>query len=277
MPPAAGLRAHVELARISGHLVHNTHRITPGIAATAEAQSQHLQKLSWLLEQWQTSLPPSLQLSADGLASDPAVGLLHMHRNQLLILAARPLFFAAVKRSFAERVVTQRSSFESHPQAVHLMSCVAAARRNMHLARHLVTLNRRGKLLHAGLHFVFDAAVCLLLHELAADETTPTEDGPGDADASTGADVDFAIQKLQEDAGFGNRLARDSADTLQHLRSLLARLKLPMDPSLVPAVMAPELLQPQMQIDATGPQGLYDDLATWMDSDWPMYEGGYLE
>lgn len=276
MPPAAGLRAHVELSRISGHIVHSTQRLTPG-AATAEDQSQHLQKTTWLLSHWDSSLPASLQLGLDGLTADPAAALLHMQRNQLLMLAARPLFFAAVKRSFAERVVTQRSSFELHPQAVQLQSCVSAARQNMRLARHLATLGRRGKLPHSSLQFLMDAAIVLLLHELAADEATPTEE---EGEVNTAADVEFVLQRLDEEARVGSVYGRDEAATLRLLRGLLARLKLPMDPGLVPAVMGAEFPQPQFQMgmgEVGESEGVYEDLATWMDGDWPMYDGGYLD
>lgn len=258
MPPAAGLRAHVDLSRISGHIVDNACRLTPD-TATAESQSQHLERTTWMLDQWQVSLPPTLQL-VDGLTSDPACGMLHMQSNQLLILASRPLFFAAVKRSFAERVVTQQSSFESHPQALYLKACVGAAKHNIRLARHLVTLNRRGKLLYSSLHILLDAAIVVLLHELANDETTPTEDNSFNDSA---ADVDFVMQRLGEEARLGSSYARDAGDTLRSLKGVLTRLKMPLDPGMVAAE------------SAMGEGGPYDELTGWMDSDWLLH--GCLE
>lgn len=81
MPPAAGLRAHVELSRISGHIVCNTYRVSPWEKKTGPAR--HSEDAIRMLDQWQEGLPPILQLSSNGMSDDPACCLLHMGYNQV--------------------------------------------------------------------------------------------------------------------------------------------------------------------------------------------------
>lgn len=81
MPPADGLRAHVELSRISGHIVCNTYRVSPWDGNTGPVRN--LEEAIRLLDEWSLNLPPSLQLSNTGLSDDPACCLLHMSYNQV--------------------------------------------------------------------------------------------------------------------------------------------------------------------------------------------------
>jgi hypothetical protein len=270
MPPAAGLRAHVELSRISGHVVGNTYH-----GAKVEPGTRQPDNAIWMLEQWQSALPPSLQL-VDGLSNDPASCLLHMRYNQLLIVAIRPLFLSAVKRAVADRLMNQTTTMDAVPQVEHLKCCIAAAVRNMSLARHLSTLNGHRKTLHAGLHFTFHAAVCLILRPLVFRDQSLHEDA-----ISAMNDVDYGIAKMLEAATKGNTDGHRSAETLQELRRLVERLTAPGDqdpmlsmasssaPPMAPHLVSQELPPPPMPIGDD--PVLYDELVTWMGDDWPLY------
>ncbi|KND92624.1 hypothetical protein TOPH_02856 [Tolypocladium ophioglossoides CBS 100239] len=274
MPPAAGLRAHVELSRISGHVVGNARQPDRAV---------------WMLEQWQAALPPAVRLGPDGLAADPACCLLHMRYNQLLIVAIRPLFYAAVRRAVAARLMAQPAAPapapapdpDPDPQLGHLRCCLAAAARNMRLARRVIALNGHRKLLHAGLHFIFNAAVCLILRRLVVRD----EDAAGALRAAA-ADVDFAIAQMREAAAKGNADGGRSEQTLRDLRALVARLTAPpADPVVLAggAAPGPSVAPLLPEHDTLPPMAigedpmLYDELVTWMGDDWPIYNGYMAE
>jgi len=83
MPPADGLRAHVGLSRISGHIVCNTYRIAPW-KHTTDGAAKHVDEAMHLLGLWINDLPKCLQLSrSDEMTNDPAVCMLHMAYNQV--------------------------------------------------------------------------------------------------------------------------------------------------------------------------------------------------
>ncbi|KAJ6438752.1 thymidylate kinase [Purpureocillium lavendulum] len=288
MPPAFGLRAHVELSRISGHVVGNTYHGAKGGAGIDAAGARQPDNAIWMLEQWQSSLPPALRLSANGLSNDPAVCMLHMRYNQLLIVAIRPLFFSAVKRAVAERLMAQpppSSATNSEQQLGHLRCCIVAAARNMRLARHSITLNGHRKLLHAGLHFIFNAAVCLILRRLVV---APGEQEDEELRHVQGG-VEFAIEKMLEASRTGNSDGRRCAETLRDLGVLVGRLTAPTavtptdpmlagaGPSMHAGGMAPLLPMTSQELPVPPPmpigedQVLYDELMTWMGDDWPVY------
>ncbi|KAG6179787.1 hypothetical protein E4U27_003064 [Claviceps purpurea] len=273
MPSAVGLRAHVELSRLSGQVVSNTYH-----GSKTEAGSRQPEKAIRMLEQWQSALPPAVRLT-DGLSNDPAACHLHMRYNQLLILAIRPLLLSAVKRAVAGLFVAQNSPMEVKPQTEPLKLCIAAAVRNMALARHVSTLNGDRKTLHAGLHFIFHAAVCLILRPLVFKH----ENLPDDA-ISAMNDVDYGISKMLEASAKGNTDGRACADTLGELRRLVERLLAPSEqcpllevpPSLSSAAsMVPHLVGTQEGPLPPRPIGndpvLYDEFVTWMGDDWPIY------
>lgn len=294
MPPAAGLRAHVELSRISGHIVCNTYRVSPWENKTGPAR--HFDDAIRMLDQWQEGLPPILQLSSNGMSDDPACCLLHMAYNQLIILTIRPVFFAAVKKTFAERLVTKQSSINSHPQLSHLRRCIVAAEHNIRLARHTLALNHPRKLLQSGLHFIFNAAICLMLQQLIYIEDVAPKD-PHARDH----DLDFVIARFEEESQVGSNYGRDCAAVLRDLRALVQRLQVRMDQCLASArsgepthqlVHAPAMTRAPMEIGQPWPQKvgsevlqqpihieeghtLYEEIVSWIDDDWQPY-GAYL-
>lgn len=89
LPPAAGLRAHVELARISGHIVCNTYRVAPFDHIPGGA-ARHVERAQSMLDGWLAALPPTLQMPADQLSPDPACCLLHMAHNQVSFFGPSP-------------------------------------------------------------------------------------------------------------------------------------------------------------------------------------------
>ncbi|KAM3528602.1 hypothetical protein NHJ13051_002293 [Beauveria bassiana] len=283
MPPAAGLRAHVELSRISGYVVCNTYRIAPWDSVNGSGDSsQSPGKVMWMLEQWKSTLPLRLQLSPDGLSNDPACVMLHMRYNQLIIVATRPLFFIAVKKSVAERLMPQGSSKEYNIQLAHLRMCIDAASNNIKLARHFMTINRHPKPLHAMLHYCFSASVCLILESLVY----PQQSATPDQNASRSADIQFALDILQGCERLkSNPSDKSCTETLHDLQLLVARLTTPvhLDPQIGnPHLQALGLTNsfpqppppPPMPIESE--PALYNELVNWMDDDWFMY-GTYMD
>lgn len=82
LPPAAGLRVHVELARISNYIVSNVYDV-----AREEPLMTPLciQKSLRLLGSWLENLPPQVQGTEENLSTDRAVIELHMAHNQVSI------------------------------------------------------------------------------------------------------------------------------------------------------------------------------------------------
>ncbi|KAH6609952.1 n-terminal binuclear zn cluster-containing dna binding domain-containing [Trichoderma cornu-damae] len=278
MPPAAGLKAHVELSRISGYVVCNTYRVAPWEEARGGLSKQP-DKAIWMLQQWQSTLPPRLQLSPDGLSSDPACCFLHMRYNMLLILAIRPLFLGAVKRSVARRLMVQ--TVEPYTHSEHLKLCIAAARRNIRLGRQVTTVNiSRRSPLHAEQHYSFNATVCLILEDLISEEEVSEEEKE-----ARNRDIIFGIEVEEE--GLTN-FGQTSSNTLRHLWTLARRLtssivqpqevsnvqqvEQQLAPPMMTTLPGPGYSMPPMQIGED--HALYDELVAWVDDEWPMYNTG---
>ncbi|KAF6802255.1 fungal specific transcription factor domain-containing protein [Colletotrichum sojae] len=293
LPPAAGLRAHVELARISGHIVCNTYRVAPFDHRTGGA-ARHVERARSMLHNWLSSLPPALQMPDGGLSTDPACCLLHMAHNQLTLLLVRPFFFVAVRKAFAERWVANNRTWGPDPQDDRITACSEAARNNLRLARWLIDINNGRKLLQASLHNVFNAAIILMLEELL--RSSPQQPPPSPSAESD--DVGFAITVFEEEANTGSNYARDCATVMQDLRSLIQRLR--QGPQLVPAahiggsgeaiISAHETNTSldyqqnlhQQQTFPPGPglqvnEGIWQEIATWLEpGDWQLYNNYQL-
>ena len=70
LPPAIGLRAHVELCRISDYLVYSNYR-EAGLPDLLTRATVRVAKALEMLEKWRVSLPRPLQLPADPLTLIP--------------------------------------------------------------------------------------------------------------------------------------------------------------------------------------------------------------
>ncbi|KAM0439150.1 hypothetical protein ACHAQK_006639 [Fusarium lateritium] len=292
LPPADGLRAHVELSRISSHIVCNTYRISPSEDNARPVRS--LEGEITMLDDWSLHLPASVRLASNGLSDDPATCLLHMHYNQLIILTVRPVFFAFVKKSFAEKLVSRQCSLSSHPQLPQLKRCVASAEHNIRLARQILLVNHPRKLLQAGLHFIFNSAIVLMLQQLVEDLCPSSR-----SDKARSLDLDFVIARFEDESRVGSNYGRDCATVLRDLRVLVQRLPIPVDMNTVtrpvnmaqtsttydpianrttvdigqqwPDKLTSEAMQQPILID----QGhdLYNELVSWIEVDWQAFNG----
>lgn len=182
-----------------------------------------------MLRTWQSELPFQLQMPYDLHHEDPSCCILHMAHNQLIVLTTRPVFFAAVKQAVAQRSIHGEYLSEEFDQTAHMSMCCAAAHRNLLLAQRLVKSGRR--LLQAGLHFVFNGAVILLLQRLMkstaqTESATPNVSRPSVASVQDGdfePNIQFAIQSFEEEARTGTHYPRDCCKILQDLNALTER------------------------------------------------------
>lgn len=277
MPPADGLKAHVQLARISNFIVCNVYQVSP--THHSSSPDSFVEQSMAMLEQWQRNLPPSLQMANDGPPStDPGVCMLQMHFNNLVIQTLRPSLVAALRSNN-----NRRSSHPAPPSSssaspsVHGGSSIgtqysevltSAAQRNMRLARHVATLHRPRRLLHSGLYFVLTAVVCFQLQSLLGDEQAPTRE------------VDFAIELFDREAQTGNTYGISSVGALRELKALIAIVKsgssaaaasmtaMELDASLVETA---SWINDGQEGDANS-NTLYDEVLSWMDQDWSTYD-----
>ncbi|KAI4676386.1 uncharacterized protein J4E88_007302 [Alternaria novae-zelandiae] len=272
MPPCAGLRAHVELSRISGYIVCETFKIAPRHYQRGYS-TLNVDKALDQLENWKLNLPPVLAIDVD---ADPAVLSLHLAYNQLIVLTTRPILLAAVKQAVAERYMNGQWSVQQHAHSKYVQACPEAAQRNLLLAKRLRSTR---KLLQAGLHFVFNAAVILILDQiLHSSSTAPTATA---LNAPVYAmEIDFAMRTFEEESRTGTNYPRDCYKVLQDLKALVDRylshghghFEQSNDPGLVintprPQYNAQRDAELQGNASNTTAGTVYQELRTWMQSD----------
>ncbi|KAH6689735.1 fungal-specific transcription factor domain-containing protein [Plectosphaerella plurivora] len=234
LPPAVGLQASVRISRITSYIVCNTYGIAPWDHPPPGVGGRTTQYLvdsaMQMLDDWRTSLPVALQLGTEHLSTDPIVCNLHMARNQLVVLTSRPIIFVAVKKAVAERLINRRGGnsgggerpdAEKHPQARHMAAGLAAARWNMRIGRWLCSLyGTRRRLFHTELHYVFNAAVLIILDALLAPPIPMVVPSLPPLDE----DVRSAIQIFEEDSRGGSNYSKDCTRVLADLSTLARRL-----------------------------------------------------
>jgi hypothetical protein len=215
MPPCAGLRAHVDLSRISGYIVCQTFKVAP--RNYKPGYSVHnIDKALRMLEDWKLQLPSILAIEEN---TDPACCTLHMAQNQLIVLTTRPIMLAAVKQAVAERYMNGQWSPQQHARSSHIQTCSDAAHRNLVLAQRLGPTR---KLLQAGLHFVFNAAVILLLNQILSSSNSHKAPTPPNTDIYASA-IQFALRIFEEASRTGTNYPRDCRRVLQDLSALVDR------------------------------------------------------
>lgn len=148
------------LAKISSYIVCETFKVAPR-QSYAENSTSSMEQALDMLQSWHEQLPKILKMPHDLNHPDAACCMLHMEYEQLMLLTTRPILFAAVKQALSRRET--QVAVEPHAQDDHIQTCTSAARTNIHLAR--VLKDRGRKLMQAGSHFVFNAAVVLLLNQ----------------------------------------------------------------------------------------------------------------
>jgi hypothetical protein len=231
MPPCAGLRAHVELSVICGFIVCQTFQIAP----RRYKPGQSIDNINTAMERlrtWELQLPSCLLMPKDFGHPDPSCCMLHMAHNQLIVLTTRPTFFSAVKQAVAQQIVRGESYPEDRAQGSHIQACLAAAHNNLRLAQRVRQSGRRP--LQAGLHFVFNAAVILLLKRLMktrSDNVPVSSDSHANMETSIEdqfeSSVRFAVKSFEEEAKTGTHYPRDCCRILQDLDVLTYRYMIP--------------------------------------------------
>ncbi|KAF9690650.1 hypothetical protein EKO04_011518 [Ascochyta lentis] len=219
MPPSAGLCANVELSRITGYVVCETSGIAPRIPR-AVGSAANVDAALRMLHDWHSRLPAVLQIPAEQSLLDPACCTLHMYYNQLIILATRPVLFATIKNVVAQQGFEGLGSSEGPLHGTHSRACIEAAQRNLHLSRLMGSTNRTW--LQSGLHFLFNAAVVLLLSRIsyAWEEGVPSDRA---AEGPFASDISFAIQVFEHAARIGTNYPRDCCRVLHDLKALTDR------------------------------------------------------
>jgi hypothetical protein len=227
MPSCSGLKAHIELSRISGFIVCETFKIAPRIHRPGQP-TDNIDTAIGMLQTWQVQLPPNLQMQDDFNHPDPSCCILHMAYNQLIVLTTRPILFAAVKRTIAHKMMYGDDPADEPLPGRHILACLAAAERNLRLSQHVLRLNRR--MLQAGLHFLFNAALILLLKRMmnsAAITGPDTSNVRGTLSATVDersqTSIQFAIHVFEEEAKTGTHYPRDCCKILSDLRTLTDR------------------------------------------------------
>ena len=219
MPPCDGLSANIELASISGYIVRETYGIAPRYPRAARSEAS-IDAALRMLRDWHSRLPAVLQVPTDHTQLDPACCTMHMSYNQLIILTTRPVFFAAIKKVVAQRMFSDLGSSESCIHETQIRSCTEAAQRILDLARLLQTTNRNW--LQSGLHFLFNAAVVLLLSRISSayEDDFDSDRAPEGPHA---AETRFAIHVFEQEAKTGTNYPRDCCRVLQNLKALTDR------------------------------------------------------
>jgi hypothetical protein len=225
LPPAAGLRAHVELARITGYIVCETFNIAPREPGPNYSM-KNIDKALEMLEAWQAQLPSTLVLTPNKTMRDPACITLHMAQLQLVILVTRPILMAATKQAIARCLSNSHWPDEQHPQARHIRTCSEAAHRNLVLAQGLKQMR---KPLQAGLHFIFNATVILLLTRIVRSNVGFQADAPDGypepshvGELESCAEIRFAMDVFEQESRTGTNYPRDCFKVLKDLDSLVA-------------------------------------------------------
>ncbi|KAF2634436.1 hypothetical protein P280DRAFT_376198, partial [Massarina eburnea CBS 473.64] len=212
LPSAAGLRAHIELARISGFIVCETFRIAPREQKPAQI-THNIERALSKLETWLTHLPPSLQMSPGSFSVDPTCCTLHMAYNQLTLLTTRPIFFSAVKRAVAERYIQSGTwQLEHDPQYKQIQACSSAAHSNICIAQWVIQLYKQRRVLQANLHIVFNAAVVLMLNRILRAYAGAVD-----------SEIQFAINLFAQESKTGNNYQRDCLKVLKDLKTIVDR------------------------------------------------------
>jgi hypothetical protein len=202
----------VELSRISGYIVCETFKIAPRTYRLGHSVVI-IEKAVKMLEDWKSELPAVL---ASGEGADPAVLSLHMACNQLVVLTTRPILLAVVKQAVAGHYVNGQWSLQQHAHGKHIQICTEAALDNILLAQRLCRVR---KLLQAGLHFVFNAGVILLLEQILKN----LSDHKMAAPSTHTPEIEFTMRTFESESRTGTNYPRDCFKVLHDLKALIDR------------------------------------------------------
>jgi hypothetical protein len=216
-----GLCAHVQLSRISNYIVCETLGIASQNTSPRQLATTTNEALK-RLQEWKSQLPSSLQMPDDHSNADASCWMLHMEHNHLIVLITHPIFFTSVKQAAAPQVALGAYLSPQFPDATQVSACLAAAYDNLILGNCIKSSGR--KLLQAGLHFVFHAAVILLsenfMRSIRPRESDASRNLTMFSDAGIEANIRFAIETFEEEAKTGTRYTRENCRVLQSLNAL---------------------------------------------------------
>lgn len=162
--------------------------------------------------------------------------------------------------------------------------CINTARQNLVLGRWVRGLSPRQRLLHQEAHSIFNAAVIVLLHQLAFANAEVSRDAN---------DIYFAIDVFEQEASLGNNFGIDCSRVLQDLQSLVYGLREhqnypPVRQSLPPGdqqLNLNHINMPQNSVSAAFADiqqamgdniGLQRELQTWLDNDYFQLYNDYM-
>lgn len=120
-----------------------------------------------------------------------------------------------MKKGVADQFTNRRWSVENHPQVARIRQCSDAARRNLRLGRWLLEISPAHKLLLPELHYIFNAAIILMLHQIVF-VNLRTHDV---------SEIEFAIDAFAHEAESGAAYAQVCAGVLKDLIILVQRLR----------------------------------------------------
>ncbi|KAF2993041.1 hypothetical protein E8E13_000736 [Curvularia kusanoi] len=222
MPPCAGLYANVELARVSGYVVQEVYRVAP--RTPKRADEVNADEALRRLHDWLARLPAEFQLELypDLPRRDPPCCTMHMSYNQLIILTTRRIFFDAIKEviELAQQRSNSSSCLRRKTHEKYIRVCIEAAQRNVVLAAQMHSTP--GRWLQSSLHFLFNAAVILLLDRISSayDERAKTDKA---ARGLHREEITFAIDVFRKEAETGTNYQADCCKVLQDLQALSGR------------------------------------------------------
>lgn len=195
----------------------------------------------------------------------------------------------AVKKAVADRYLSNQSRVDSPEGQTHtplVRRCSGTARLNLRLGKWIRDMSPRQKLLHQEAHAVFNAAVIILLHQLAF----------LDSDISETSDIGFAVEVFEQEASLGNNFGVDCARVLKDLIYLVQKLRdqvlqvgdlstrLPQPDNMTSLEgslqMNPQISDPTPLDTQTGSMEengfLYRELQAWLDDDYLQLYNDYL-
>ncbi|ETS74225.1 hypothetical protein PFICI_14091 [Pestalotiopsis fici W106-1] len=214
LPPAMGLRAHIELARIAGYIVCNTYQVSPWDHCTTSNEAR-VEKTLGLLSNWKNRLPAELQIDGS-LCHDRACYQLHMEYNQLLMLTVRPVLFEAVKRAVRQQFGDEPSNPNDECRIDFIRICSQAACQTLKLAKDIRDMCQCPQPSLQMLHHIFDAAVILILDQVLDIRTQST---------SHWAEIAFAIECFDTEDRVNNPCQQNPVQLLRNLQALVESLR----------------------------------------------------
>lgn len=213
LPPPDGLRAHIELSRITHYIAANVYGVSKH---TAEPHSTALciHKALHMLKEWENELPTTLRYQPGNLQQDMAAYDLQMAANHLKVLAVRPWIFDSVKAVTASICLDgPRDADLLHVEEIDL--AIAAARQTIALIRQLDHVRNKTSVIYTAIHHAFNAALALELYRILS----PSEQ------ASDGDDISLVTVLLAKQLGGNRPFATDCAEVLSDLACMVGKLR----------------------------------------------------